>query len=257
MTTRRPLSARLLLCGLCLGVAGCTSYPDKRQLQYLNQQGFGKRYTGNAEEENYITIGDTLQVTDSFNDAELGLSADVDIDGTVLLPELGAVPVAGLTRSEIEALLMERYSAYYDLLDIRVQIKTAGKKYYVFGEVTQDGAKPFPGDLTVFEALVEAGPIRETANLGRVRLIRPDPNDQLVIVLDLSEMMESGDSTFNVHVQENDIIFVPATMLAQFGYFLDTLLFPVKLVLTGLSNAFFAVFAWGRGGPGNRNNSFF
>jgi hypothetical protein len=69
-------------------------------------------------------------------------------------------------------------------------------------------------------------------------------------------MMESGDSTFNVHVQENDIIFVPATLLAQFGYFLDTLLFPVKLVLTGLSNAFFAVFAFGRGG-GRRNNSFF
>lgn len=256
--TRRPFPARALAALLCLALAGCASYPDKRQLQYLNTQGFGKRYTGNAEEENYITIGDTLQVTDAFNEGELGLSADVDIDGTVLLPELGAVPVAGLTRSEIESLLMERYSAYYDLLDIRVKIKTAGKKYWIFGEVNQIGGQPFPGDLTVFEALVDAQPIRETANLGRVRLIRPDPNDQLVLVLDLSEMMESGDSTFNVHVQENDIIFVPATLLAQFGYFLDTLLFPVKLVLTGLSNAFFAVFAFGRGGfGGRRNNSFF
>jgi hypothetical protein len=34
-------------------------------------------------------------------------------------------------------------------------------------------------------------------------------------------------------------------------------LFPVKLVLTGLSNAFFAVFSFGRGGYYGRNNSFF
>jgi protein involved in polysaccharide export with SLBB domain len=252
----------LLLLGLSLFCA-CNAYPDKRQLQYLNTEGFGNRYTGNAEEENYVTIGDTLGITDAYHDKELGLNTEVDIDGTVLLPELGAVPVAGLTRSEIEALLMEKYSAYYDLLDIRVKIQTAGKKFFVFGEVQSEGERQFPGDLTVFEAVMDAVPIRETANLGRVRLLRTDPRDPLVLTLDLSEIMETGDSTFNIHIQERDIIFVPPTMLAQFGYFLDTLLFPVKLVISGLADAFWAINVFSGGGQagrrrgGNNNNGFF
>lgn len=244
-------------------LCACNAYPDKRQLQYLNTEGFGNRYTGNAEEENYVTIGDTLGITDAYHDKELGLNTEVDIDGTVLLPELGAVPVAGLTRSEIEALLMEKYSAYYDLLDIRVKIETAGKKFFIFGEVQAEGERQFPGDLTVFEAVMDAVPIRETANLGRVRLLRTDPRDPLVLTLDLSEIMETGDSTFNIHIQERDIIFVPPTMLAQFGYFLDTLLFPVKLVISGLADAFWAINVFNGGGVrggrrrGNNNNGFF
>lgn len=251
--------ALLVLTALC----ACTAYPDKRQLQYLNTEGFGNRYTGNAEEENYVTIGDTLGITDAYHDTELGLNTEVDIDGTVLLPELGAVPVAGLTRSEIEALLMEKYSAYYDLLDIRVKIQTTGKKFFIFGEVQTEGERQFPGDLTVFEAVMDAVPIRETANLGRVRLLRTDPRDPLVLTLDLSEIIETGDSTFNIHIRERDIIFVPPTMLAQFGYFLDTLLFPVKLVISGLAEAFWAInifnggFAGGGGRRRGNNNGFF
>lgn len=230
-----------LLVLLVLGCLSCSSYPDKRLLQYLNTSGFGNRYTGNAEEDNYVRIGDTLGVTDSYNPDELEVQARVDIDGTVLLPELGAVRVAGMTRTEIEALLMEKYQNYFDLVDIKVSIFTQGKFFYVFGEVEQEGSMPFTGDVTVFEAVMEAVPNKNTANLGRVQLIRPDPRDPLKIWINLGDMLESGDSTFNVLVQERDIVFIPPTMLAKVGYFLDTLLFPVKQVLTGLSSSIFTL----------------
>lgn len=226
---------------LCFVVGSCSSSPDKRILQYLNTDGFGNRYTGNAEEENWVAIGDTLEITDAYQAEELDVKAPVDIDGTVLLPELGAVLVAGLTRTEIESLLMEKYSPYYELLDIKVRIVTQGKKFFIFGEVGKAGSQPFPGDLTIFEAVMAAVPNKETANLGRVRLIRADPRDPFVQTINISSIIETGDSTFNVHVQERDIIFVPPTMLAQVGYFIDTLLFPVKQVLTGLGSAFFTL----------------
>ena len=240
MTFDRKCSA-LLAALLVLVVSACSSTPDKRVLQYLNTQGFGNRYTGNSEEENWVAIKDTLVITDSYHADELNVSLPVDIDGTVLLPELGAVQVAGLTRTEIQALLMEKYSPYYDLLDIKVNIITHGKKYFIFGEVTTQGEQDFGGDLTIFEAVTRAQPSKDTANLGRVRLIRADPKDPFVQTINISDMLDSGDSTFNVHVQERDIIYVPATFLAQIGYFLDTLLFPVKQVLTGLSGAFYSL----------------
>lgn len=232
---------RLLLAGFAVALllAACDTMADKRMLQNLNTQGFGNRYSGNAEEENWVAIGDSISVTDSYHPAEIRATVKVDIDGTVLLPEIGTVQVAGRTRSEIEALLMEKYSPYYELIDIKVRITTAGKKYFIFGEVGVEGAKDFKGDLTIFEAVTSANPKRDSANLGRVKLIRADPTDPQILIVNLSEIIENGDSTFNVLVHERDIIFVPPTLLAQFGYFLEALLFPVKIVLTSVFNSFF------------------
>lgn len=255
-----PRALRLWLLALCACFfASCNTTPDKRIVQYLNTDGFGNRYQGNAEEENWVAIGDTLSLTDPYH-TELDIpSTPVDIDGTVLLPELGAVLVAGLTRTEIQALLMEKYSPYYDLLDIKVRINTRGKKYFIFGEVGTQGEVDFPGDMTIFEAVTKASPMKDSANLGRVRLIRGDPRDPLIITVDLGDIIERGDTTFNVHVQERDIIYVPPTMLAQLGYFLDALLFPVKQVISGLSSAFYLRDrANGRNsGYGYSNNGFF
>lgn len=237
-----PAPRVLILLGVlvCLVAAGCNATPDKRILQYLNTEGFGNRYTGNAEEENWVAIGDSIGIDDAYQSALQIPSAVVDIDGTVLLPELGSVLVAGLTRTEIEALLMEKYSPYFEQLDIKVKIVTGGKKFFIFGEVATQGSRDFKGDLTIFEAVMDATPQKDTANLGRVRLIRADPKDPLIQTVDLGDIVERGDSTFNVHVQERDIIYVPPTLLAQFGYFLDTLLFPVKFVLEGISSALFS-----------------
>jgi hypothetical protein len=41
--------------------------------------------------------------------------------------------------------------------------------YYVFGEVLGEGEKQFPGDLTVFQAVMAANPDDRTANLGACR----------------------------------------------------------------------------------------
>lgn len=245
---------------LLLLAAGCNTMPDKRALQYLNTDGFGNRYTGNAEEENWVAIGDSISLTDEHHPDELNGTFGIDIDGTALLPVIGAVPIAGLTRSEIEALLMEKYSPYYDLLDIKIRIVTRGKKYFIFGEVAGGGERDFPGDLTIFEAVMGANPNKDTANLGRVRLIRADPKDPFIQTINLGDLIDKGDSTFNVHVQERDIIYVPPTMLAELGYFLDTLLFPFKQVLSGLSGAIFTYDRLRYGGAyygGNGGNGIF
>jgi protein involved in polysaccharide export with SLBB domain len=198
-----PALALLAFLGACASTA-----PDKRVLQYLNDDGFGNRYTGNAEEQNYVTIGDTVSLVDAYH-PDLATSQTVDVDGTIVLPEIGAVHVAGQTRSELEAFLVQKYSPYYEQLDIDVRLGTAGKFYFIFGEVGAEGKQQFPGDLTVFEAVMAASPDDRTANLGRVRVIRADPRDPLILYVNLAELLNSGDSTFNVHVHERDIIVVP------------------------------------------------
>ncbi len=249
----------LALLALFAFLGACQSAPNKRALQYLNTYGFGKKYYGNAEEENYATIGDTVQYLDVLHPTEISGSQKVDIDGTLLMPEIGIVHVAGFTRSDIEAVLEEHYSVFYQDTDISVQIRTQGKKYFIFGEVAKEGEAKHPGDLTIFEAVMKAQPDENSANLGRVRIMRPDPVNPMIITVNINDMLDHADMTFNVQVQEYDIIFVPATMLAEFAYFIDDLLFPVKQLLRG---ALGPLFGFGRGrrrgrGGGVRGNNAF
>ncbi len=258
LTRTRALLGLLLM--FCLGSCASTA-PDKRLLQYLNDDGFGNRYTGNAEEQNYVTIGDTVSIIDAYH-ADLATTQQVDVDGTIVLPEIGAVHVAGQTRSELEAFLVQKYSPYYEQLDIDVRLGTGGKFFFVFGEVAAEGKKSFPGDLTVFEAVMEARPDTRTANQGRVRVIRADPRDPLIMYVNIGDMLNSGDSTFNVHIQERDIIVVPPTFLAEIGHFLTKLLYPVTEVIREISSALWYFFPdlrnFGRRGRrGNNNNNFF
>ncbi len=240
------------LAALLAWTSGCSSTsPDKRLLQYLNDKGFGSRYTGNAEDQNYVTIGDTVSITDAFHQ-ELNQTQRVDIDGTVVLPEIGAVHVAGQTRSELEGFLTQKYSPYYEQVKIDVRIATQNKVYFIFGEVLAEGRKQFPGDLTVFEAVMDAQPDDRTANLGRVVVIRADPRDPLIIPVNISALFR-GDSTDNVGIKERDIIYVPPTMIAQFGYFLADLLFPVTTVIRQVASAFYIFSGRGGGGYGRGN----
>lgn len=231
----------LLLVAAAVGLGGgcVSSSPDKRVIQYLNTSGFGNRYVGNAEEENYLSIGDRVQYIDSYNPDVNGIEI-VDVDGTIVVPEVGAVPVAGLTRTEVEALLTQRFSPYFQRNDIKVTIATSSQKFYfVLGEVPNPGIRPFKGDLTIFEAVMKEKPKENSAHLGRVKLIRADPRDPLVITVPITDMIREGDSTFNVLIKERDIVVIPPTMLAQVGYFISDLIFPFTTVIKQIAGALF------------------
>jgi protein involved in polysaccharide export with SLBB domain len=143
-----------------------------------------------------------------------------------------------MTRTEIEALLTKKLAPYYKRTDIRVEIKASTKDYFIFGEVAAPGVRTHPGDLTVFEAVMQAKPDDHKANIARVRVIRADPIDPLIITVNVAALLRSGDSTYNILVQENDIIVVPPTLLAQFGYFLTDLITPLTEVIQAITSAF-------------------
>lgn len=73
-----------------------------------------------------VQIGDRLELRDDYHPQELNRIEEVARDGTVLLPELGHVRVAGLTRPEVEALLRKLYAAHYDQLSLWVRVREAG-----------------------------------------------------------------------------------------------------------------------------------
>ena len=79
----------------------------------------------------------------------------------ILLPEVGRVHVAGYTRSDLEAVLAERYSPYYETpTEIVVDITTSSKVFWVLGEVRNGGEFEFLGGVPE-RFRVKNPPIRE------------------------------------------------------------------------------------------------
>jgi polysaccharide biosynthesis/export protein len=102
---------------------------------------------------------DVISVT-IFNEEAMSRPAlTVDAEGTVDMPNIGRVPVAGLTARQVEDALVKRYSgAYLINPSISVVVKEFRNMIvYVQGAVKSPGAVELTGSGTLLAALTEAG----------------------------------------------------------------------------------------------------
>jgi polysaccharide export outer membrane protein len=87
--------------------------------------------------------------------------------------------------------------------------------------------------MSVLEAVGKAGSFTRDAVVQSVRLIRGDISRPEVIPVNLKHFFRTGDLSDNLTLQNNDIIYVPKTKIANLAHFLgqvkpalDFVLFP-------------------------------
>lgn len=228
-------------------LTACSGVEDKRIRQLLNEKGFGTRAQGVATHENYVSGGDavvffiepSIYLQPGYEQLSLlTVPQAVGIDGTIFVPYVGPVPVLGLTQRELKLLVEEQLQAFFNApIRLQARIVGTGKAFYVFGEAAAKGRLPFPkADLTILEAIASVG-TTPLANLGRVRVIRPDAENPLVIYVNLREMVTTGNTTYNILLQDNDIIYVPPTFLGAVTRFVEKVVTPLGVVTNALFSA--------------------
>jgi hypothetical protein len=238
----------LLAFGLALWTTGaCTSVEEKRIRELLNEKGFGTRAQGNATFENYVTGGDLVTflvdptVLYSPGAEQLALlqaPQPVSIDGTILIPYIGPVQVLGLTERQLTALVTSQLGALFTHeIDIQARIMNAGKAYYAFGEFIAKGRIPMAkGDITALEAIATLG-WTTFANVGRLRVVKPDAENPLVIEVNVREIIMTGNTAYNVPIYDNDILYLPPTFFGALARFLERLLAPFAIAVNVLFGA--------------------
>ena len=155
-----------------------------------------------AANDYVLSTSDTLEMT-IFREGDLATRSRVASDGTVQLPLIGDVKVAGLTIREARELIRKKYDADY-LVNPQVYLNVidyAQRKFTILGQVTKPGTYEFPGgkSLTLLEAVGMAGGFTRTADRGKIFIKRSQGSDkEESIKLNAKKMAAEGKGSFDL-----------------------------------------------------------
>lgn len=130
----------------------------------------------------------------------------VDGSGSVHLPLLGNVPVAGLSLTQIEQKLTEQLKKY--LQNPWVVVEVAEYKslpLYLLGQFKGSGTFYMDRPLTLVQGLALGNGFDSSANLKGARLTR----EGKILPVDLYDLLQNGDARHNVWLKGGDTIYIP------------------------------------------------
>jgi polysaccharide export outer membrane protein len=116
--------------------------------------------------------GEKIRVT-VFGEAGLSGEYQIDPGGFLSLPLLGVVKAAGITESDLQQQLVQRYSQEY-LKNPKITISVSEfRPFYIVGEVEKPGAYPYASGLNVLSAIAIAGGTTYRASRSRIYMQHP------------------------------------------------------------------------------------
>lgn len=135
-------------------------------------------------------------------------SLNVNLDGTILFPELGSVYVAGLTFQEVKDKLSNMIDQAYIGVEIDISLQNlSAKKVTIVGAVKTPGTYLINPFSTITGALAYSGGISEIGSLRDIKLIR---NNGSVFSFDLYDLLIRGDRSNDLTLEAGDTILIGA-----------------------------------------------
>jgi len=153
-----------------------------------------------------IGPGDELKIT-VWGKIEGEWSVVVDRDGSISLPKIGVVTVAGLTFKELKEFLYKEMSKYYTGFQMNVSLGTLKTiTVYVVGNARQPGAYTLSSLSTLVNGLIETGGPSKTGTLRNIHLKR---GGKTIVHFDMYEFLLKGDKSKDIRLMPEDVIFIP------------------------------------------------
>lgn len=188
-------------------------------LSYLAQQGHAAKgstpsgmLSSSMDDAYTLGPGDRIRI-DVFKLTQLSGEFQVLADGSLNLPQVGSIPVTGMTLKEAANAISEGYAQILKYPVVSVNVLTPRPvQASILGEVNRPGAYTLTeaGQIpTVARALRQAGGITQMADLRRVEVRRPRRSGEQVIKVNLWDFLQTGDSRQDVTLRAGDAIFVP------------------------------------------------
>src|ERR1700691_3179865 len=127
-----------------------------------------------------LDVGDKVHIT-VFDEPDLTGDFDDNEQGIVSLPLIGQVHIAGMTLSEAQDFITQKYAANY-LINPRVNVQILNyRPFYVIGEVKNPGSYQYVNGMSVLNAIALAGGYTPRGNPSNIVIKHSDANQELPI----------------------------------------------------------------------------
>ncbi len=158
--------------------------------------------------------GDRVFV-DIFNVPEYSKSYPVLPDGTLNLPRIGQVPVAGLTLQAVGDMVTAKYTRFFRQPLTTIVLEQARPlRVAISGEINRPGTYKFEPtnsgsipSVTITELIQASGGITQRADLRQIEVRRPLLEDlEQVISVNLWELLQNSNLSQDISLRDGDRI---------------------------------------------------
>lgn len=155
-----------------------------------------------------VQVGDVVRVS-LPGETSLDKTFNVDRQGRIYLPEVGAVNLTGLSEKELEtAVRTQLEPVFQDLINLHVYVYKRQILVRVMGYVTNPGDVLLPSGSSIQAVIREAGGLRTGAQIDKLQIRRANADMQL---FDYKRYLDNGDPNMLPTLQSLDTVFVPAS----------------------------------------------
>lgn len=156
-----------------------------------------------------LRSGDTVVVS-VWREEALQREVRVLPDGSITLPLVGRVEVAGLGTPEVEQRIAAKLKDFIPDPNVSVVITgIEGNRAYVLGKVARPGPIIMSGPTTVLQALSMAGGLDKFADEGAIKIVRPKAGGTEVLPVHYKDLISGRVMTTNLVLMAGDTILVP------------------------------------------------
>ena len=159
--------------------------------------------------EYVIGAEDVLDIN-VWKEPELSRAVPVRPDGKISLPLLNDVQAVGLTPTQLAAVITERLKKFITRPQVTVVVSTINsRRVYVVGEVNRGGSFLLMPNMTVLQALANAGGLTPFANRKDIYVLRNEDAKQVRYPFNYKEALRGKDGQQNIVLKPGDTIVVP------------------------------------------------
>jgi polysaccharide biosynthesis/export protein len=171
-----------------------------------------------------LHLSDKIEIQMPFS-PQYNETTTVQPDGRISLREVEPVRVLGKTLPEAEALIAAAYRGILNKPVVSVLLQDFLKpSFYASGEVGRPGRYEILSDITLIQALSEAGGLlNERARKKEIVVFRPQGNGTYESkIIDVKQLLEAKGPEEDYAILPGDVIWVPQNRMSKIQKYIPT-----------------------------------
>ncbi len=145
-----------------------------------------------------------------WKEPEVSQTVVVRTDGSISMPLINEVKVAGMTPLTIQQVIADKLKAFLTNPQVTVTVMEIHSKHaFITGEVARPGGYPLNTETTVLQLIAQAGGFTPFAKKGDIVVLRSTNGKQQRMRFKYKEVISGKKTDQNISLRPGDTVVVP------------------------------------------------